>query len=113
MRGLGHSGSDLCREGQGLGFHGARVSQLRWSVWWQRRWLVVRAEKDVVANWFCGARRRTKEKSGSGAGNSFTVVGVVDAVSGRLAVAGWCRGGVEKKGLPHSGEKKLFQLGLV
>jgi len=41
-----------------------------------------------------------KEKSGSSAGNSFTVVGVVDAGSGRRAVAYWSCGGVEKERRP-------------
>jgi len=36
MKGLGRSGGDLGREGQGLGFHGARVSQSRWPVRWRQ-----------------------------------------------------------------------------
>jgi len=36
-KGLGRSGGDLGREGQGLGFHGARVSQSRWPIRWRLR----------------------------------------------------------------------------
>jgi len=36
MRGLARSGGDLGREGQVLGFHGARVSQSRWPVRWRQ-----------------------------------------------------------------------------
>jgi len=58
MRGLGRSGGDLGREGQGLGFHGARVSQSRWPV--RRR---LRCETEVVAATLVGRQSRERRSS--------------------------------------------------